>query len=227
MIRYVFNEAVENIMEIDGKSFSQGTWETKSDKLFWRGRDANRERLKLIEIAREHPDIIDAGITNYFFFRDQQEVLGKVPHTSFIDFWKHKYLLNIDGTVAAYRFMALMAGNSLVFKQDSEYVEWFYDGLEPYKHYIPVKRDLSDLVEKVQWAKDNDEQAQQIVQQAREYIRKKLDAESIFCNFYSVIKRFSTLLNYPVEVEEGMDYIENSSSNDCVCPQTARLKTEL
>lgn len=67
-----------------------------------------------------------------------------------------KYQINIDGTVAAYRLPYLLAGNSLVLKQDSIYYEHFYNELQPWKHFVPFKNDLSDLMEKLQWAKDHD-----------------------------------------------------------------------
>ena len=51
-----------------------------------------------------------------------------------------------------------MAGKGLMLKQDSPYYEHFYKQLKPYEHYIPIKRDISDLLEKIQWAKDHDEQ---------------------------------------------------------------------
>ena len=58
--------------------------------------------------------------------------------------------------MAAYRFPYLLAGDSVVLKQDSEYYEHFYKRLSPWKHYIPLKHDLSDLLEKIQWARDHD-----------------------------------------------------------------------
>ena len=45
-----------------------------------------------------------------------------------------------------------------MMKQDSHFYEYFYKDLKPYEHYIPFKRDLSDLNEKLQWAKDHDEE---------------------------------------------------------------------
>lgn len=66
--------------------------------------------------------------------------------------------MTIDGTVAAYRFPYLIAGDSLVFKQDSEYYEHFYKELKPWVHYIPFKRDSSDLVKHLQWAISHDEE---------------------------------------------------------------------
>lgn len=72
--------------------------------------------------------------------------------------FQYKYQINIDGTVAAYRLPYLLAGNSVVLKQDSTYYEHFYNELQPWKHYIPFKSDLSDLLEKLQWAKEHDEE---------------------------------------------------------------------
>lgn len=73
---------------------------------------------------------------------------------------QYKYQINIDGTVAAYRLPYLLAGDSVVLKQDSIYYEHFYSQLQPWVHYIPVKADLTDLLEKIQWAKDHDEEVQ-------------------------------------------------------------------
>lgn len=63
---------------------------------------------------------------------------------------QYKYQVNIDGTVAAYRLAYLLAGSGVVLKQESPYYEHFYSLLKPNVHYLPFKRDLSDLVEKVQ-----------------------------------------------------------------------------
>lgn len=46
----------------------------------------------------------------------------------------------------------------MVFKHDSIYYEHFYKQLQPWVHYIPFEADLSDLLEKIQWARDHDEE---------------------------------------------------------------------
>lgn len=61
-------------------------WEEKIPKLFWRGRDSSHERLKLIEIARQHSDLINASLTNFFFFRDLEAEYG--PAMDRISFFK-------------------------------------------------------------------------------------------------------------------------------------------
>ena len=143
-------------------------WEKKTEKLFWRGRDSSRERLELVRMGKRHPDLIDAGITAFFFFRDEMEKLGgRTNHTVFFNFFDYKYQLCLDGTVAAYRLPYLLAGGSVVFKQESTYFEHFYKDLKPWQHFIPVKRDLSDILERVKWAKDNDAEVRRIAENAR------------------------------------------------------------
>ena len=63
-------------------------WDSKVSKAFFRGRDSRQERLDLVKFAKNHTDLIDAGLTNYFFFREQEKELGKSGHISFFDFFK-------------------------------------------------------------------------------------------------------------------------------------------
>lgn len=63
-------------------------WKDRIPKGFWRGRDANKERLKLIDISRENPDLYNVSLTNFFFFRDKEEQYGpKSDHISFFSFF--------------------------------------------------------------------------------------------------------------------------------------------
>lgn len=83
--------------------------------------------------------------------------------------------------MAAYRFPYLLAGGSLVFKQDSRYYEFFYKKLTPGEHYVPIKGDLSDLVEKIKWAKENDDTAQNISRTGRQFTRDNLMPKDVLC----------------------------------------------
>ena len=57
-----------------------------------------------MELAAKEPDLaVNASITAYFFFREEEARLGRSKHVSFFEFFDHKFQLNIDGTVAAYR----------------------------------------------------------------------------------------------------------------------------
>lgn len=71
-------------------------WEHKLEKAFWRGRDSRRERLNLVGLSRKYPDLINASLTNFFFFRDEEKTYGpKEEHVSFFKFFDVRVLTNL------------------------------------------------------------------------------------------------------------------------------------
>ena len=70
------------------QSNTEVPWDEKIPKLFWRGRDSRQERLDLIHMGRENPDLFNVSLTNFFFFRDKEHVYGpKESHISFFKFF--------------------------------------------------------------------------------------------------------------------------------------------
>lgn len=97
----------------------------------------------------------------------------------------------MDGTVAAYRFPYLMLGSSLVLKQDSHYYEFFYSHLKAGAHYVPVKRNLSDLLEKIEWAKENDAEAQRMARAGQTLARELLQPSRLYCYYHRVLRVYA------------------------------------
>ena len=73
--------------------------------------------------------------------------------------------MDIDGNSNAWSalFQKLLSG-SVVLKVDSSsnFRQWYYDELIPWKNFVPIKSDMSDLIEKVHWLLDHDDEARQI-----------------------------------------------------------------
>lgn len=63
-------------------------WENKTERALFRGRDSREERLHLVKLSKENPELLDAGITGYFFFREKEKELGKAQLMGFFDFFK-------------------------------------------------------------------------------------------------------------------------------------------
>lgn len=211
-----------DMLSVQGNTKSP--WAAKIEKAFWRGRDSRRERLDLIDLSRKYPDLLNASITNFFFFKNEMEKYGpRQNHTSFFNFFDYKYQLNIDGTVAAYRFPYLLAGDSLVFKQDSKYHEFFYKQIKPYEHYVPVKSDLSDLVEKIRWAKKHDDVAYKISRNGQLFARENLMPQNIFCYHAALLKEWSSRLKSEVVVLAGMEEAPQPESS-CKCHYIDRIE---
>lgn len=199
------------------------SWPQKNSTAFWRGRDSRQERLELVKLSRAHPKMIDAAFTNFFFFKHDESLYGPlVKHVSFFDFFKYKYQINIDGTVAAYRMPYLLAGDSVVLKQDSGYYEHFYSQLQPWEHYIPIRADLGDVLEKIQWARDHDEEARNIAQKGQQFARNNLMGDMIFCYYYKLFQRYADLQLTEPKVRTGMEMVEHPTDDlfPCYCQRT-------
>ena len=50
---------------------------------------------------------------------------------------KYKYLVHFEGYGHSARLAQVLSTNSVVFKQYAESQEFYYDLLEPWKHYVP------------------------------------------------------------------------------------------
>ncbi|XP_067265858.1 protein O-glucosyltransferase 2 [Chanodichthys erythropterus] len=204
-------------------------WEQKMSKAFWRGRDSRKERLELVKLARANPAVLDAALTNFFFFKHDESLYGPlVKHVSFFDFFKYKYQINVDGTVAAYRLPYLLAGDSVVLKHDSIYYEHFYKQLQPWVHYIPFKADLSDLLEKIQWARDHDEEVKKIALAGQQFARTHLMGDSIFCYYFKLFQKYAELQVTEPKVQDGMELVEQPKDElfPCYCARK-KVRDEL
>lgn len=201
-------------------------WANKTSQAFFRGRDSREERLHLVALSKKHPELLDAGITGWFFFRDREKQVGKASLVGFFDFFKYKYQVNIDGTVAAYRFPYLMLGNSLVLKQDSHYYEHFYTHLKAGTHYVPVKRDLSDLLDQIRWAKENDGEAQRVARAGQEAARELLKPSRLYCYYYNALLMYSQRQVGRPERDGDMEHVPQPDDHTATCTCTRRKDEE-
>lgn len=85
-------------------------------------------------------------------------------------------------------------------------------------HYIPIKTDLSDLVEKLEWARNNDHEAKQIAKNGQKFANENLLPKDIFCYYAMLLDEFSKKVVSDVNVLNGMDRVEQPKENvDCDC----------
>ncbi|XP_053696110.1 protein O-glucosyltransferase 2-like [Sabethes cyaneus] len=194
-------------------------WENKTAKGFWRGRDSSRERLDLVGLSKKYPELVNASLTNFFFFRDEEEIYGpKVAHISFLEFFEHRYQINMDGTVAAYRMPYLLGGTSVVFKQDSKYYEHFYSKLRQGVEYVPFKRDLTDLLAKIKAAMEDDDEMLAIRDSAKTFVEQHLLPEQILCYSALLFTEYAKNIVSSIGVLPGMQLAEQPAlSSNCEC----------
>lgn len=56
---------------------------------------------------------------------------------------------------------------------------WYFPILKAYDDHVPVKEDLSDLEEKIQWCRDNDERCKKIGQKAMAFYEKYVGRKAL------------------------------------------------
>ena len=89
----------------------------------------------------------------------------------------YKYLIHVDGHVSAFRLSLELSMGCCILLADSKYKLWFRDILEPMIHYVPIKEDLSDLIEKIKWCRVNDKICKKISKNARKFYLKYLQKD--------------------------------------------------
>lgn len=187
-------------------------WETKLSKLIWRGSTAQHfwkiqekhlpllSRVKLCELGESHPEMIDAKFTIFAQNGDKFPYLKHFEGSkvSFEEQMNYKYHILIDGNVSPYSNSGWkLFANSLLFKPHSKWVQWYFGDLIPYVHYVPVESDLSDLMEKMRWALENDAEAKQIANNCRAFALAHLTLPDQLLYLYHAILRYHELQFVP------------------------------
>ncbi|KAJ6485430.1 glycosyl transferase family 90-domain-containing protein [Mycena vitilis] len=161
-------------------------------------------RFKLIDIARKHRDLMDVAITTFAETlcsegcnRDavitEYNITGNGQPRE--DVYGYKYAMDVDGTTFSGRFLGLLRSGSLVFKS-TIFEEYFNDWVRPFEHFIPILPDLSDLLEKIEWANANPDEAHVIQQRGLEVARRVLTDDQNDCYFFHVLIEWAELQSH-------------------------------
>lgn len=106
------------------------------------------------------------------------------------------------------------------------YHEHFYQQLEPNYHYIPVKKDLSNLLDRLQWAMENEEKAKKIAKNGQKFANDNLLAKNIFCYHVNLFKELKEKIVSKIEILDGMEQVNQTKVQECDCAVN-KFKDEL
>lgn len=173
-------------------------WDQRDGQVIWRG-DPNgqglfslcadmadnpgvKQRLRLALKAQELPGI-DVGFVprtdkNCAALARAGLMADRIPPISWMG---RKFAVDIDGFSNAWsNLMERFHMGCCVLKVDSPFGfrQWYYDRLVPFETHVPVRADLSDLGEKLDWIRANDAQCREIAQNGRA-LAQALDFDSV------------------------------------------------
>ena len=90
---------------------------------------------------------------------------------------RHKYIIHVDGNVAAYRLLEFMKMGSVIIKVQGGYRLWFEHLLEDKDSMVLVAPDVEHVKEAVEWCKKNDDRCKTIAERCKALADEMLNKE--------------------------------------------------
>ncbi|GIM13269.1 hypothetical protein Vretimale_16410 [Volvox reticuliferus] len=148
-------------------------WEKKHDKALMRASLRSRMTLNstrqwLAELPWRHTEaaaLLDTGLT-----KNEQKKTCKMQIVDSVSIPEHarwKYLFATDGITASSRLGKLLGINSVVVKEDSLWIEYYYRSLVPNTHYVPFNKD--NVLEVLHKLRNNPDHCRRIAANAQRF----------------------------------------------------------
>lgn len=150
-------------------------WRCRKPLAIWRGATTGNSpagwrglpRIKLCELSRQYPDLLDAGISSVVQLPPDAE--GEIREAGLMakpidvnDFGAWRIQIDIDGNTNSWPglFQKLLTGSPVVkIESAGGWRQWYYDRLKPWENYVPAKANFSDLAEKLSWLLQHESEA--------------------------------------------------------------------
>jgi hypothetical protein len=188
------------------------TWASRSDEIVWRGSGNGVGRVGFSAADQEDPTVLPrvrlclklAGVAgtdvlltqfpdDFALWTSAAQLAGVVGESEPEPAWlNRKFALDIDGYTNTWsNFLIRMLFGCCVLKVGSPNRQWYYDRLRPFEHYVPVRADLSDLMEQIEWVRSHPAEAAAIAEAGRRFTltldfeRGKRDAVQILTEHWN------------------------------------------
>lgn len=145
----------------------------KRDMAIFRGQVAIREnRKKFVSMFADNPRV-DAANTlgRGGLSHDKGDGQPVSPRLSLYDHLKYRFIMTLEGNDVASNLKWVMSSNSLAVMPKPTCETWFMEGrLKPGVHYVEIKPDFSDLLEKMDYYSNHLEESRFIIYNANQYV---------------------------------------------------------
>jgi len=159
----------------------------KINKVGWIGNIHTHPRRKdLLDLANLHKDLFD--VFDMKWMNSPTIVLNSTKFLSLPELVKsYSMLIDIEGNGYSGRLKYLLWSRRPLLLVDRPHKEFFFEHLKEWEHYIPVKRDLSDLVEKTKWCVDHEAESNRIAENAFQFSTIHLTREACYDKWNTIV----------------------------------------
>ncbi len=162
------SSSAEGYLDIAAPDFSFGGWEElgtrdygvmcgliekggrsapQTNLLGWYGASAQHEsRARLVEIGARYPRRMEIVDVSFPHGSPEKNPFAGTGLSMDAQAARFRYLIDVEGKGWSARLKYLFHSRRPVLVQDRPWQEWYFPMLKPWVHYVPVKRDFSDLL---------------------------------------------------------------------------------
>ncbi|KAI0562961.1 glycosyltransferase family 90 protein [Gracilaria domingensis] len=197
------------------------SYEARIPKLMFRGSSSSLQdyhdhnwlsvpRIRLAALARQHPDLIDAGITKWMKLGKNTSVhevesslgTGLSDVLNYENQGKYQFIIDVDGGLGSSRKRGILTSGSVPFFQNSNWYMWYEPLLKPFYHFLPVDTYLQDLLERVNAAKADPQGAKRIIDSATCFGERVISKEGAMLYWKVLLQRYSQLQYDPASGDD-------------------------
>lgn len=167
----------------------KGALPPTQERIFWLGNpDEWAIRHALLQEGKKHSfcNFINSGENHTF--KDKKDA-APVAFISMADQTENKYLLDIEGLGYSGRLKYLLFSRRPVFVVARPWMEFWHYNLKPWEHFIPVKRDLSDLKQNWEKVEASPDLYQHIAENAFAFASAHLTYEAMLDFFKNYLRK--------------------------------------
>ena len=111
----------------------------------------------------------------------------------------HKYLLSLEGhSYWSFRLRQLMHLGSAILHQDLPCHEFWHTLLRPYEHYLPLQRNLSNLMTTLYYARAHEAEVKRMVERMGRLAARLLSRDAVLGYVREHLTQYAALLEKPV-----------------------------
>lgn len=171
----------------------------QTNQIGWRGADTHDARKALV--ALNDANHFDFAFVHWDRSNEQQL---RAPNFMSLEaqVQRWRYLLDVEGNGYSARTKLLLRAPRVVFIQERPYLDDAWVGLTSWRHYVPVKRDFSDLVDNYQRLRSDPELEQLILNSARDFA-------NAFLTRASALQRIAWTVRVFAEAQKLSEEIRN------------------
>ncbi|CAN8070065.1 unnamed protein product [Agarophyton chilense] len=187
-------------------------FEARIPKLVFRGSSSSLQdyhdhnwlsvpRIRLAALAKQYPDVIDAGITRWMKLGESTSVnevetslgSGLSDVLNYDRQGRYQFIIDVDGGLGSSRKRGILTSGSVPFFQRSNWYMWYEPLLKPFYHYIPVDTYLQDLLERVTAAKTDTQGSKRLIDNANCFGENVISEKGAMLYWKVLLERYSEL----------------------------------